>query len=205
MTSMRLYNKIECPFCWKVRLALSELGLAVEIVDHEEVARQGEWHALSPRRTVPVLVSGDTAIYESNVILEFLQDFSGELLPKPMAQRAQARLLNQYSDGTIGAALREVIFEKRGKPEVQWDRARIDAGVKAFHKALAYLSEQLGDREYFTDRYAFPECALTARFGLAQAYGVDIPEDFANLGAWFSRMKERASYAATAPARALAN
>ncbi|MCO4759580.1 MAG: glutathione S-transferase N-terminal domain-containing protein, partial [Oceanospirillaceae bacterium] len=30
MTAIRLYDKPECPFCWKIRLALFEQGVAVE-------------------------------------------------------------------------------------------------------------------------------------------------------------------------------
>lgn len=199
MTGIRLYDKSECPFCWKVRLALAELGLNAEIIDYRAPSRQVEWLALSPRKTVPVLVQGDIAIHESSVILEYLQEITGRLLPETGADRVLARLLNQYSDNTIGAALREVIFEKRSKPRAQWDAERIAAGTDAFHRALPYLADRLGEREFFAGRYSYPECALTARFGLAEAYGVEIPETFANLREWFSRMKGRPSFAQTAP------
>lgn len=199
MTVIRLYDKPECPFCWKVRLACSELGLAVEIIDHQAPARQAEWREVSPNGTVPVLRDGGVAISESNVILEYLQDLTGSLLPDAPAERARARLLNHYSDTRIGQALRQVIFEKRGKDPAQWDQGRIAAGVAAFHQALPFLADQLGERDYFAGRYSLPECALTARFGLAEGYGVAIPEAFPTLQAWFQRMKERPSYRPTRP------
>lgn len=110
-----------------------------------------------------------------------------------------ARLLNHYADSRIGGALREVVFEKRGKPPAQWDETRIAAGVAGFHQALPPLSDALGEGAYFTSRYSLPECALTARFGLAEAYGLPIPEGFANLRAWFQRMKGRPSFEQTRP------
>lgn len=199
MSHLRLYDKPECPFCWKIRLALFELGLDVERIDSADPATRVQWQALTPRKTVPVLVRDDLVIYESNVILEYLQDLTGQLLPKKPDARVQARLINAYSDGVIGAGLREVIFEKRGNPQATWDMERIERGTAQFEAALGYLSDQLGDKTFFADSYSLPECALTARFGLAEGYGVEIPERFTNLRAWFARMKERESYLITAP------
>ncbi|MBV1789095.1 glutathione S-transferase family protein [Marinobacterium sp. D7] len=199
MSSWILYDKPECPFCWKVRLALYETGQEARLVDSQSPEQRPVWQALTPKKTVPVLVDGDRLIYESNVILEYLADLPGTLLPTAPADRIKARLINSYSDTVIGPALREVIFEKRGKPESEWDRARIQAGVEAFEQALDYLADQLGNSEFFTGQYSLPECALTARFGLAEAYGVAIPERFTNLQEWFARMKARPSYRATAP------
>jgi len=199
MSNLRLYDKPECPFCWKIRLALFELGLDVERIDSADPATRAQWQALTPRKTVPVLVRDDLVIYESNVILEYLQDLTGQLLPKKPDARVQARLINAYSDGVIGAGLREVIFEKRGNPQAEWDMERIERGTAQFEAALGHLSDQLGDKTFFADSYSLPECALTARFGLAEAYGVEIPKRFANLRVWFARMKERESYLITAP------
>lgn len=199
MTAIRLYDKPECPFCWKIRLALFEQGVAVEHIDSLAPETRETWQSLTPRKTVPVLVNGDVVIYESNVILEYLNDLSGTLLPQDPTQRVTARLINSYSDGVIGAGLREVIFEKRGNAEADWDHSRIDQGIAQFETALDYLSDQLGDNTFFAGSYSLPECALTARFGLAEAYGVEIPERFNNLRSWFERMKSRPSYRATAP------
>lgn len=199
MSQIKLYNKVECPFCWKVRLALAEAGIDVELIDHEAPETRDEWQALTPRKTVPILVDGETVIFESNVILEYVDEISDKLLPESPQERVLPRLINQYSDAVIGVGLREVIFEKRGKPESEWDRARIQGGIDEFEKALGYLAEILGDRDYFGTQYSLPECALTARFGLAGGYGVTIPERYPNLIDWFARMQARPSYQITAP------
>jgi len=202
---MKLYNKPECPFCWKVRLALAELDIDVEIIDHQSPEHIDEWRAITPRKTVPILVNNDMVVFESNVILEYLHDISGNLLSNKPDERIVPRLINKYSDGVIGAGLREVIFEKRDKPEHEWDLERIQLGIEKFEQALEYLSKQLGNKKFFGSCYSLPECALTARFGLAEAYGVAIPIRFANLINWFTRMKSRPSYQKTAPQICLKN
>jgi glutathione S-transferase len=199
MASIKLYNKPECPFCWKIRLALAELGIHAEIIDSQSEQHIEEWRVLTPRKTVPVLVIEDVVIYESNVILEYLSEVHGHLLPNKPAERILSRHINLYSDGVIGAGLREVIFEKRGKQANEWDLERIKLGTEAFEKALEYLSIQLADKEFFSSCYSLAEVALTARFGLAEAYGVEIPTCYKNLSNWFKRMKARPSYLATFP------
>ena len=199
MTTLTLYNKPECPFCWKIRLALAESDLAATIIDSQAEQHLAKWQALTPNKTVPVLIDNNLVIYESNVILEYLNDINNNLLPNSSAERVVTRLINQYSDSVIGKGLREVIFEKRGKAESEWDMVRINSGVELFEKALEHLSIQLGDKAFFADNYSIAECALTARFGLAEAYGVKIPNRFTNLKEWFLRMKSRASYQDTAP------
>lgn len=199
MTTIKLYNKPECPFCWKIRLALAELGISAEIIDSQSEQHIEKWRSLTPRKTVPVLVIDDVVIYESNVILEYLNEVHGNLLPTDPVERISSRHINKYSDGVIGAGLREVIFEKRGKQAKEWDLERIQLGTKTFEKALENLSLELGDKEFFSSCYSLPELALTARFGLAEAYGVEIPACYKNLSDWFQRMKIRPSYLATAP------
>lgn len=196
---MKLYDKSECPFCWKVRIAIAEASVTTEIFDSQSFDNINDWQALTPRKTVPVLTVDSTIIYESNVILEYLHDSTKKLLGTRIDERIQARLMNQYSDIVIGAGIREVIFEKRNKAKQEWDLQRIKMGIEMFEQALEYLSEQLANKDFFADSYSFAECALTARFGLAQAYGVEIPTRFPNLIDWFERMKLRSSYKRTAP------
>ncbi|MGH1462086.1 MAG: glutathione S-transferase family protein [Neptuniibacter sp.] len=194
-----LFDKPECPFCWKVRIAIAELGLEVETINYLAPGQEDIWRKLTPNTTVPVLVTPEGTIYESDVIMEYLSDLSGTLLPVDLPERIKARLLHKYSDTKIGAGLREVIFEKRGKPEGEWDQERIRKGIKLFHQALPFLEDKLTDQPYFTRCYSLPEAALTARFALAEHYGVEIPSEFPKLKNWFKRMKSRPSFELTSP------
>lgn len=196
---MILFDKPECPFCWKVRLAITELNLDVDIINYLAPGQEVIWRPLTPNTTVPVLVTEEGVLYESDVIMEYLADLTGTLLPENRKERNTARLLHKYSDLKIGAGLREVIFEKRDKPEEQWDWDRINKGRDRFYQALPFLEVELDNKEYFTSCYSFPEAALTARFALAEAYGVEIPKEFPGLQAWFSRMKARPSFEQTHP------
>jgi len=198
---MHLYDKPECPFCWKVKLALVEMGIDWEETVFLTPERPEDFLALNPAGTVPVLSDGETVVTDSSVILEYLEDKAGKptLLPPDPASRANARALNLYAAAAIGPVLREVVFEKRDKPEAEWDWARIEAGAIGWIECLQRLEQWLGDNEFFAERFSFAECALIPRFGLAELYGVGVSKALPNLFAWFERMKARPSYARTMP------
>lgn len=191
-----LYERTDCPFCWKVRLALAELDIEYLI----ESTRLGEKHPavaeLSPTATVPVLVDGDTVIWESAVILEYLDSCyaPGRLFPGDAASQARVRLLHAYSDKIVGGCLRELVFEKRSKPERDWDRGIIQASEKKWRDCQTRMENDLGENSFFGEGYAAADCALAARFGVAEAYGAAVGEDFPRLQRWYASVVARPSW-----------
>jgi len=203
---MLLYDKPECPFCFKVRIALAEQDRRFTHRPHDDPEAKAERERLSPTGTVPILVLDDGYVMtESNVIMEYLADTGSGLLPEQPEARATARALAHFSDNTVGKAVREVIFEKRGKPQAKWDWQRIEAGISAWREqCLPHLSDALGGNQYFAgSSYSLADAALTARFALAEAYGVDVPAQYDNLRDWYARMVRRPSFRTAAPERVL--
>ncbi len=196
-----LYNRADCPFCWKVRFGLVTAGLDFETVD----VRLGEKHPdvvrYNPKGSVPVLVDGETVIWESSAILEYLDDkyAQGVLFPGSAERRAKVRLLHSYSDTLVGAALREIVFEKRSKPEHQWDKEKIYKGEAAWRDCLRQLSVWLDGSDYFCESFSAAECALLSRFGIAEAYGVPGIDEFPLLKRWFGELKQTPSYVESYP------
>ncbi|MBI5132196.1 MAG: glutathione S-transferase family protein [Rhodopseudomonas palustris] len=86
------------PFCWRIRMALAHKGLAVDTIPWRFTERS----AIAPYQSekVPVLLDGDTAVADSWVIANYLEDrypdrpslFGGD------GGRAMARMLNAWGD-----------------------------------------------------------------------------------------------------------
>ncbi len=196
-----LYHRSDCPFCWKVRIALAELEVDYQLVDTVLGEKHPKVVKLNPKGSVPVFIDGKTVIWESNAILEYLEDIfgPGKLYPGSAAQRAQQRLMVSYSDTVVGPALRGQVFEKRSKPEVEWDREVIGKSEQAWYDCLVQLEAWLGSKRSFAGSFSAAECALLPRFGIAEVYGATSYQDFPQIARWFTQMKRRHSYSSTYP------
>lgn len=77
---LRLISHKLCPYVQRAVIALAEKGVPFERID-VDLANKPDWFlAISPLGRTPVLQVGDTAIFESAVILEYLE----ETQPKPL-------------------------------------------------------------------------------------------------------------------------
>src|SRR5258707_12689956 len=77
---LKLISHKLCPYVQRAVIALTEKGVAFERIDID-LAKKPDWFvAISPLGKTPVLQVGDTAIFESAVILEYLE----ETQPKPL-------------------------------------------------------------------------------------------------------------------------
>lgn len=191
---LRLFNKDDCPFCWKVRIALAETKTDYELITLGPDDDRSVLERLSPSATTPVLVNGDGAIWESAVIVEYINERAANaLLRGSRAERARARLLHSYADSHIGPHLREVVFEKRSKPKADWDLERIAKGEAGWRSCLDWLETVLRGRDFFVGQFSLAECALYPRFALAERFGVGVDGRHPGLLAWYVGLHARTS------------
>ena len=77
---LKLISHKLCPYVQRAVIALTEKGVGFERIDID-LANKPDWFLkISPLGKTPVLQVGDTAIFESAVILEYLE----ETQPKPL-------------------------------------------------------------------------------------------------------------------------
>ncbi|PUB79606.1 MAG: hypothetical protein DBO99_03645 [gamma proteobacterium symbiont of Ctena orbiculata] len=195
---VRLYDKAECPFCWRVRMALHRCGVAFRRLRHDDPAHQQKWRQLTPGNTVPVLMIDGIVITESAVMLEYLNDRYGKLLPASARERALARGLAHYADAQIGSAVRKLVFERRQREPKAWDQGVIAKAMEEWHQALPRMERALTDSRYFVADAGMPDYVLASRFGLALAYGMPPPQTPLLID-WFGRMAGRSEFLETSP------
>ena len=80
----------------KVALFLEEAGLAYEAIPAD--TRKGEQHkleylAINPNAKVPAIVDGDVTVFDSNAILLYLAEKTGQFLP-PKSDKLRGELLS---------------------------------------------------------------------------------------------------------------
>lgn len=192
-----LYQRTDCPFCWKVRLALAELGLEYQSVDIRLGEKNPELGRLSPTGSVPVLVDGATVIWESAVILEHLDSCNapGKLFSGDPAEQTRIRLLHAYSDKIVGSCLRELVFEKRSKPAADWNWEIIGNSEEKWRNCLQVLETHLDGKKFFGgEDYCAADCALAARCGVGEAYDAGVTAQCPGIMRWYETISSRPSW-----------
>ena len=107
-TSLKLISHKLCPYVQRAVIALNEKGVPFERVDID-LANKPDWFLkLSPLGKVPVLVvtteKGEVALFESNVICEYIEDTQGgtKLHPADPLKRAEHRAWMEFGSAILG-------------------------------------------------------------------------------------------------------
>jgi glutathione S-transferase len=134
---LKLISHKLCPYVQRAVIALTEKGVAFERIDID-LANKPDWFlAISPLGKTPVLQVGDTAIFESAVILEYLE----ETQPKPLhpadpLRRAEHRAWIEFGSTVLNdiagfyAAPDEATFKAKVS-QLERRFARLEARVVA--------------------------------------------------------------------------
>jgi glutathione S-transferase len=152
---MLLYEHPLSSYAQKVKIALREKGLDFKAETPPALGSgkaDGQFAAASPRNEVPALIDGDARIFDSTIILEYLEDKfpSPPLLPREPAARAQARMIEDVCDTlyeAINWGLSEIRWFKRAEGE-QAERMKTTA-ARQTAELQAWLTEKLGAGQWF--------------------------------------------------------
>lgn len=107
-TSLKLISHKLCPYVQRAVIALKEKGVPFEQIDID-LADKPDWFLeLSPLGKVPVLVvttdRGKVAVFESNVICEYIEETQGgaKLHPADALTRAEHRAWMEFGSAILG-------------------------------------------------------------------------------------------------------
>ncbi|EAS07466.1 glutathione S-transferase, amine-terminal domain protein (macronuclear) [Tetrahymena thermophila SB210] len=117
---LKLYGNILCPYVQRVRFALEALKLQYDYVEIDLLAKkhlQEEYLAINPLGCVPTININNSNVYESLVLLEFLEEQFGNVFPKDTIKRAQQRIWANYYDQNVIGNIWDVFQVYKSKDE----------------------------------------------------------------------------------------
>ena len=187
-----LYSMQNSGNCYKLRLAMAQLGIAFRLVDidiFKAESRTPEFLAINPNGKVPLLQLPDgRTLAESNAGLFYLADGTG-LLPADRFAQAQAlqwMFFEQYSHEPYIAVARYWLSLVEGGAETKKDR--IPEWMDRGRQALAVMERHLAATPFFVaGRYSIADIALYAYTHVAHEGGFDLAA-YPALRAWLERV-----------------
>jgi glutathione S-transferase len=148
--SITFYYGSGSPYAWRVQLALEAKGLAYDRKVLSFAAgdtRKAEFVALNPRHRVPTIVDGGFTLYESNAILEYLDEayasHGAKLYPGDARKRATVRRLISEFDDYTNEAIDGVVDRLIGVKPEERDWATIGEARKAVAEEFAFVARYL--------------------------------------------------------------
>jgi glutathione S-transferase len=200
---LRLYDHPFSPYAQKVKIALREKGQPFEPPLPQGIGAggaSGEFVEANPRAEVPALIDGDVKIFDSTIILEYIEDKwpRPPLLPQSPAERARVRMIEEIMDThyePINWGLGEIrAFKRADGALAEKIEKRAAEQTQGYYR---WLEKQLGDREWFNgDYFGWGDLAVVPYLNGSRGHGNLVPEG-TKLAAWMERVNKRPSVAAT--------
>ncbi|HEY1386047.1 MAG TPA: glutathione S-transferase family protein [Dongiaceae bacterium] len=163
MTRFTLVSHHLCPYVQRAAIALEEKGVAFERLNID-LADKPDWFlAISPLGKVPLLKVGDAVIFESAVILEYLEETQpNPLHPADPLKRADHRAWIEFGSTILGDIW---TFYTAA------DDAAMQAKAGTLTEKFARLEQRLGEGPYFDGaRFSLVDAAFAPVFRYFDAF-----------------------------------
>jgi glutathione S-transferase len=190
-----LYSMRRSGNCYKVRLALAQLGVAHELVEIDILkgeTRTPEFLAMNPSGHVPVLeVEPGRCIAESNAILWYIAGRSA-LAPVDRFERAETlqwMFFEQHSlEPNVGAAYFWLALVKGGR-ELQ--QHALEDWTEGGYRALGVMDKHLAKNDFFAaGRYTIADIALYGYTHVAHEADFNL-SPYPAIRAWLRRVEQQ--------------
>ncbi|MFN7055903.1 glutathione S-transferase family protein [Hyphomonas sp.] len=199
MAGLILYEHPLSPYAQKVKIALREKGVAFETRLPEGIgtgATGGGFARASLRGEVPALVHGETEIFDSTIILEYIEETWPQtpMLPETPAERARVRMIEDVMDTQFEAitwGLGELNFFRRAEGTLK--EAMEAAARRQAEAFFGQLETWLGGREWLNGaRFGWGDLSVVPFLNGAAGFGIR-PAEGSALAAWMARANARPS------------
>ena len=170
-SSMIFYSDGNDHYSQRVRLVLAEKGVAVEIVDVEQGNMPEDLADLNPYNSLPTLLDRDLVLYESSVIMEYLDERFPHppLLPVYPVARAQSRLFI-YRIQRDWCGYVDTIVAGRSKDTV------IDRARKELRESLIAIAPIFGEKAFFmSEEFTLVDCCVGPILWRLPVLGIELP------------------------------
>lgn len=189
---MTLYSGAIDVISHRVRIVLAEKGVSYEVINVEARNKPEDLLELNPYGGWPTLVDRDLALYEPNIITEYLDERFPHppLMPVYPVARAKARLIIYRFEREWGPLIRKLEDKKTTdiRPVAKELTTFIQHLIPVFNAAPYFLGEE----------FTLVDCYLAPVLWRLPAWGINLsPADTKILNKYANRVFQRDSFQAS--------
>jgi len=185
---MTLYSGSNDPYSHRARIVLAEKNVTYEVNIIEPGDLPEDLIDLNPYNSVPTLVDRDLVLYDSRVVMEYLDERFPHppLMPVDPVSRARTRLMLHRIDNDWYSLLGGLTGD---------DLAKKENSIKEFQNSLASIEPILQAMPYFmSNEFSMIDCSIAPLLWRLNEYGVEIPPQAKSVKAYAERLFERSCF-----------
>jgi len=188
MHTMTLYSDPSSAQSHRVRIVLGEKDLVfnVENVAHGE--NNEDLIALNPNNTTPTFVDRNLVLYESRVIMEYLDERFPHppLMPVDPVVRAKTRMVLHYIEKDLYGLLEDIKSSGEKKSS---------AAKENLKNNLLLSLDFLQEKKYFlSDEFSIVDCSMAPILWRLPEYEIELPKSAAPILKYADRLFQRGSF-----------
>ncbi len=190
-STMTYYSDAADHYSHRVRIVLAEKGVSVEMVDVDPENKPEVLAELNPYNSLPTLVDRDLALYETKVMMEYLDERFPHppLLPVYPVARAQSRLWMQRIEKDW-CPLIDVLVNGADGDEAEETRKELKESLLA----VAPIFDELPF--FMSEEFTLVDCCLGPILWRLESLGIKLPntKQAKPLKAYMERLFARESF-----------
>ncbi len=184
---MTMYSDPSSPYSHRVRLVLAEKNITVEIKDVDPLNISEDIMDLNPYGTLPTLVDRDLTLFESRIIMEYLDERFPHppLLPVDPVSRASSRLYMHRVSKDWYTQMEEILAGGKGATKARKElRESLIAAAPIFiHKPF-----------FMSDDFSLVDCSIAPLLWRLPLLGIELPAQGQPVLDYAARLFERESF-----------
>ncbi len=188
---MTLYSGALCPYSHRVRIVLAEKGVSVDILNVDPENPPEELLELNHYQSVPTLVDRDLVLYQSNIIMEYLDERFPHppLLPVYPVARAKSRLMMYRIENDWYQLLNKAL---------EGDETNKDAARKELRDNLISLAPIFASMPYFmSEEFSLVDCYLAPLLWRLPSLDIELPTQANAIKVYAKKLFQRESFQAS--------
>lgn len=186
---MTLFSKPTCIHSHRTRLVLAEKNINIDVANVDGPDLPEDLMDLNPYHTVPTLVDRDLVLYDSRVIIEYLDERFPHppLMPVDPVTRAQFRLA-LFRIETDWYPLAQQL-------DSDIERKQAGKARKMLKESILASADLFSAKHFFlSDEFSLVDCSIAPVLWRLPAYGIELGGRADSIEAYMRRVFERRSF-----------
>ena len=187
---MTLYSGSNDPYSHRARIVLAEKGVTFDLYEVDVDTQVDALVEINPYNTVPTLVDRDLVLYESEIIMEYLDERFPHppLMPVYPVARARSRLMLHRVNRDWYVLMNKIISKNSTPTEVE-------NAKKALAESIISVSPMFKEMPYFlSEEFSLVDCAIAPLLWRLKSLGIILPPEAKPIYEYAKRLFDREAF-----------